>query len=204
MKCFFLFIFLSLWVSCSFCQSQYEQEKIENYKKLGYNVSIFRTQELRFSFSPNVILFSKNHAFFIGPKLLIDNVSEAFEYWESDRYIDSFIERVGLFGGYHFYPNAKSDKIEFYFEYIVQFASFKRGRYTGTFPDIIRINEGRDYILENTIGYGFKLKLTPKIYLNQSVGLGFQTSLQINKGGNKYLSNEENLYFIKLGIDYDL
>ena len=184
-----------------FSQPASNLEKKESSIRYGLNLSIFRTATVHASASPTLFLYGLKNTFFFGPKYHIDIASETNSALETDRYFDKFYQAIGFNMGYQFYPNIPINKIDFYFEYVMQYSFFKRGRMEKVGVMYYRVEEGRFDILEHTLGYGLKLRLTPKVYINQSVGYGW-AFLFITEEDNTEVGTREG-YFFKLGIGYD-
>jgi len=116
---------------------------------VGANISTLTTTKA-FFLSPSVVFEYGRSSVYLGPNLGID-------------YLHS-TQSLGLHLHYQFYPNPKQKRIDFYFSFDMQWIKFKKEE---TFFDI------KTNYIQNTMGYGFKLRIYHKLYFNQNFGLGF-------------------------------
>lgn len=140
--------------------------------------------------SPNVEFIFAKHNFFVGFKFTMNKI-----WWG---YLTSnpinFGEKVGVIAGYRYFPNLTQKRISLFFQYDVQYVSY-RGKLRGAtrvlnisgsigHVEYIHMTDVQNRLFENIIGYGFRLRVVSNLYISHSFGYG--AAIICHKGNTSY------------------
>ncbi|MBX9852389.1 MAG: hypothetical protein K2X86_11610 [Cytophagaceae bacterium] len=114
------------------------------------------------------------HSFFVGTKYIFVPPNRSHYYWYVGREFKKFPEGFGLVAGYHFFPGALKKKFNLGFEYLIQSSHYNLMHWEDStgYTSPVEIEDGKEYTIENLLGYNVMVKIFKGFYLNQSAGIG--------------------------------
>ena len=143
-------------------------------KTTGFEVSLSYNylEEFKAHFLFNIT--KRKHEFFIGPEFpFTGNCCSLF----------------GMDLGYKFYPNKSKSVFDLFFQYRLQ----------AIYRKLYSRSTEKGFSVHNTLGYGFNVFLSNKLFLTHSFGLGIEKSW-FRKSGNF----TDFSLFIKLGVGINI
>lgn len=151
--------------------------------------------------SPAASLEFKKHSWSIGPTFLISYGDQIAER--------ETIKVSGLYIGYDNYLHGKDEKLNFFFAvdlYLQRIKDIQASQYFDTQSNSFQAFEieQMDNIVQLFVNYGISLKLTEKLHLSQSIGVGVNNTLRstsspFNDFSDSFFSKD---WLLKTGINY--
>ncbi len=163
-------LLVALLLSSSLVWAQDSRLVSTELKSSGY----FTGTTFHLVVTPQIGLRKRRHAWGIGPTLLVSTTSGVANHHLS--------KLSGIQGNYRFYPNGNDKKVSVYFFDELNLQSTK-DRWTSTVWNTLTQDYtsyqyvNREYILQNTAGYGIALSLGKRWSLYQGVGVGLYYSV---------------------------
>lgn len=130
-------------------QSETSDSVGENTVTYGVKISSISTTKA-FVLVPGFVAGYGKHSIVFGP-------TYGLEYGHDRKALGGHLQ-------YQYYPNARHERIDFYFSYDVDLFGFAQN---------VGLYGVETFYWQNTVGYGFTLRILGRVYLSQSFGLGF-------------------------------
>lgn len=163
-----------LLLSCSKVIAQVDST--HNRRSVGINISAWSEPDVDvgdFDLFPHVTFSCGRHRAFLGPTI-------------SSGWYPDVKSVVGVMGGYQIFPNPKQRRFNYFFELNIAYYELNREvkEFVGTGIDEYTT---QDIVYQNHLGFGFKLNMTERVYLNSSFGVGlYWTKLEWDYANEDY------------------